>query len=143
MPDSLIDLARRKLASMEQQLEATRMQVVHLEQEVAELASFITKAEALKAEMVKQGTSSTSANGHAKRKVQAETIPGYCVKLIMTNGPLTLKELVAHLRDAGKGHNSDNFPAVVNSALWRRDDLFVRQENGQFDLRTREVDFVE
>ena len=63
--------------------------------------------------------------------------------LIRAKGPQTLKTLVQELRDAGHGHGSDNYPNVVNSAIWRRrEDLFERKDDGKYHLRTNEIEFV-
>jgi hypothetical protein len=49
---------------------------------------------------------------------------------------MTLDDLVEALN---VDHDNERFRAVLNSALWRRKDLFKR-ENGKYDLQT--TDFI-
>jgi hypothetical protein len=136
MSNALIELAKKKKAAAEQIAQRLQEELRRAEQEVMEWQSFIDRAQSL---------ASGSPPPSPKRvSVQRESIAGMCAKLVMAKGPLSLKSLVAELRNAGKGHGSDNFSTVVNSALWRRrEDLFEKKEDGLYHLRTEDIDFVD
>jgi hypothetical protein len=80
------------------------------------------------------------ARSLASVRVNRQSWAGWCAQLLIDNGPLLLGELVDKLQRMGKGANVKNFTVVVNSALWRRKDLFEKRDK-RYYLRTANIEF--
>jgi hypothetical protein len=55
----------------------------------------------------------------------------------------TLTVLVHELEAQGYGTDAKDFRTIVNTALWRRKDLFGKDEDGNFYLRTEDYELVD
>lgn len=56
--------------------------------------------------------------------------------LANVNRPLPLDDIVVELMARGYGKKAADFRTVVNTALWRRKELFKKDENGLYSLTT-------
>jgi hypothetical protein len=115
-----------------------------LQKEAEQWKDFILKYESLTRSVVEED-STPSTNGHTAEgvKVKRDSLAGHCVRLILENGPLTLKSLAERLEAMGHGQGFKDFATAVNTALWRRrQDLFEKREK-DYHLRTEEIEFVD
>jgi hypothetical protein len=136
MSESLIELAKKKLADAEARLEKLDAEVQQAKQDAAGWLAFIERAEGL--------VSGTVPKKPRKITVQKGSIAAACAVVIRDKGPRSLQALVQELRDAGMGHGSENYPSVVNSALWRRKhDLFEKRDDGLYHLQTRDFELLD
>jgi hypothetical protein len=135
MSDSLISLAKEKQAAAEERLRELQAEMERARQEAEEWQVFIERA---------QGLMSGSLPKQPKKiTVQKGSVVAVCAVLIRDTGPRSLQELVKELREMGRGQGSDNYTSVVNSALWRRKDLFEKKSDGLYHLLTREFELAE
>ena len=131
------DAAKRKLDAAQFELEIATT-------EAAEWALFLDKAKILGAELSPEPSSASVPHDPTvtpdRVSVRADSWAGKCAKLIQDNGPQSLKSLVAELVKTETVDDVEKFTNSVNSAIWRRkDDLFIKDVNGRYTIRAKEV----
>lgn len=147
--NDILDRARQRKTEAEHRLQRLQEELAIVQEDVAEWESFIARAESLvpegiarKPEPITGVQHGESTNGTGAIKVKRDSLAGWSVQLIRDIHPMTLKDLVRELRAVGKGSDAKEFSTVLNSALWRRKDLFEKK-NKAYYLRTNEIEFVD
>jgi hypothetical protein len=142
----LIERARQRMEEAAERLIKLQEELARVREEVTGWEEFIRKAELLASAQEDQSAATSLPNGYevGMIHVKRDSLAGAAVRLIQEHGPLTLKQLTVHLIEMGKDAGIKDFPTAVNTALWRRrEDLFAKGEDKRYQLRTREVQFVD
>jgi hypothetical protein len=153
----MIAQARERMVAAEQRVQELEDLITRTKEEANEWAMFIRRAEILMSGEQSNGAASEKSEVQASEvivrrpdhaheaeqqvRVKRDSLPGHAAKLIKEKGPMSLRELVDAMTADGvlRGKRPD---AVLNSALWRREDLFERKDK-KYHLRTLEYELVE
>jgi hypothetical protein len=138
--------AEKRLGALQDEMDAVKQQIAEWEEYIAKTDALLSDSPSNVSPRVPENgraeSQEPSANGRAVR-VQKKTWAGMSARLLLDRGPLLLAELADALLQSGKGKDVNTFPTVLNSALWRRKDLFEKKEDRRYHLRTKEIAFTD
>lgn len=144
-----------QIEAAKQRLEAATIALAAATQELEKWQNFLFVADSLDTESTHAASSSgdaassdgipdSSSNGDGRVSVQADSLPGLAVKLILKYGPMELTDIVRELETAGrKAEGATDFRTLVNSALWRRQEDVFRKDGKLYHLRTQNIEFLD
>jgi hypothetical protein len=139
MATDVLQLARLRCAEIEREIQV-------LQEEASRLQLFIQTGESLRSGDTGKPSKTTPeskevAGGGTKTRpaVRDGTHAAFTARLLTEKGPLPLHEIVEAMIKAGRGNEGDEIglAASVNSALWRRSDLFARRDDGCYYLHVK------
>lgn len=150
MAADVIEMARERSTALNQRVQELLAEVERARVELAQLDSFVaiglsllSPAEPQEAAREDEKTEGTKAG--ERPKVLRDSYAGQAILLIRARGPLALKEIAQDLhtrKGAGAGELAA-FTTSVNSALWRRKDVFGRTVGGGYCLVTDDIELVD
>jgi hypothetical protein len=143
-----MEQAVQRMAEAERQEKALEAKLAAAKKNADEWRLVVAKMKTLTHDLPNEKVATTGQDAVAtaapgRVSVKAPTWAGRCAKLILENGAMSLGALVHELAVQGHGTEGKEFASSVNSALWRRkEDMFTKDEEGRYILRTREIDFL-
>jgi hypothetical protein len=159
MAVDLIGVARERKAAVDRRVQELLEEVERAKAESRRWQDFIETAEALAESALngqtlavpprpaepKETVDEPPPLGNERPQVVKTSYAAGAIKLIRARGPIPLREIAKELfaEKGQQGGDETDFAASVNSALWRRKDVFERTADGRFRLRTGDIDFVD
>jgi hypothetical protein len=129
MAQPLVEQARSEEERAKEKVVRLREELLLAEQEANGWEDFIARACLLAG----KANGAPSKNGETNKhvEVQRDTIPGLVATIIRKHAQaVTLTTVVNELIALGKGDDGRKFRNAVNSAIWRRHDLFKKTDDG-------------
>lgn len=125
------DEAADKLRKLEDQCEVLR-------REVADWETFITRTEFLT-----EVDPSIAPGKSGPCKVRKGSLAATIAEVLASVKKLSLDDLYVELAARGLGKNSVDYRTVINTAIWRRKDLFKKDLAGGYSLAPNGFEIVE
>ena len=83
------------------------------------------------------------ATGQSDRpQVKRGSLAGAAVEMLREKGEMSLSDLATYLAKVGHSGGAEKFRTVLNTAIWRRKDVFLKT-GSMFSLRTPDIELVD
>lgn len=162
MSTTLLELAREMKEDADRRAEQHRVGMLQAQKEAADLATYIAVHERLLSvsrpqcwvpppspaptvTVLPEEPEQPAGNGQP-RTVRKGSLVAAAAQYLKDKGPQTLKDIAAALTALGLGEKARDpmtFVTTVNTALWRRKDLFERRTDGNYHLLTTDFQIVD
>jgi hypothetical protein len=146
MATDLVEMARARQAAAAARAEEFEEAAAEARQEVERLRIWIEMAESLASGKAISDAAAREDSGglfpeDGPVEVKGNSLVGWAARALSHHGAMPLKDLATILQQQGKGLGIREFPTALNSALWRRKDLFERRDDGKYHLKTTKITF--